>query len=256
MQNNKKIILESLCEEKYRRIICYPMANIEEFKSRLKEIAKLDIEAIEFAGRKHVYNTPVLGKGCVGIVVKAYRKDEKVALKIRRTDANRSTMNHEAIMLKTANQITVGPRLLGVTKNFLLMEYVEGVLLPEWIITMTGKNVRKRLRQVLHLVMEEAWRLDKVRLDHGELSHAPKHIIIKPENVPCLVDFGASSVSRRVSNVTSLCQYLFIGSQLAKWTQKRLGDINVDSLIESLRTYKRCKDRRNFEAIILKCGVL
>jgi len=256
LENNKRIIIESLLEETHRHIICYPGTSIEECESRLKEIAKLDIDTIEFSGRKHINNTPVLGKGHVGIVVKAYKGEEKAALKIRRTDANRLTMNHEAMMLKMANQINVGPRLLGVTKNFLLMEYIEGVLLPEWITTMKRKNVKKRIQQVLRLVMEDAWRLDKGRLDHGELSHAPKHIIVKPENVPCIVDFGTSSLSRRVSNVTSLCQYLFIGSQLAKWIQKYLGGIDVDGLIESLRTYKRCKDRRKFEAIILKCGVL
>ncbi len=87
-------------------------------------------------------------------------------------------MQHEAQMLDRANKISVGPRMLGITKNFLLMEYVEGILFPEWIKTLTGKDTRKKLCHVLHLVLEQAWRLDKTGLDHGELSHAPKHIIV------------------------------------------------------------------------------
>ena len=255
MQNNRKITLKLLNEEKYGRVVCYPTCNIEEFKHRLKELERLNVDAIEFTGQKSVHNIPVLGKGCVGIVVKAYRRDEKVALKIRRTDANRSTTQSEAQMLKKANKINVGPRLLGITNNFLLMEYAEGILLPEWIETLTGKDAGKRLRRVLRLVLEQAWRLDKAGLDHGELSHAPKHIIVKPDGVPCLVDFETASAFRQVSNVTSLCQYLFIGSPIAKLVREKLGTINEANLMDALRTYKKNRNRRNFEDVLAKCGV-
>lgn len=256
MQNNKKITLESLSEEKYRSVICYPTYKKEELEHRLNELKKLNIKTIGFTGQKHVHNTPVLGKGCVGIVVTAYRKDEKVALKIRRTDANRSTMQHEAQMLKKANEISVGPCLLGMTRNFLLMEYVEGLLVPEWVRTLAGKGARRRLRDVLRLVLEQAWRLDKAGLDHGELSRAPKHIIVKLDDGPCLVDFETASIARHVSNVTSLCQYLFIGSPIAKLIQRQLGNIDKDNLVNVLRMYKESKDRKDFEEVLTGCGVL
>lgn len=80
-----------------------------------------------------MFEMSVLGKGCVGIVVLAYTKDRKAALKIRRMDADRSRMQHEAEMLDRANLVHVGPRLLGVSKNFLLMQFVDGHLLPKWL---------------------------------------------------------------------------------------------------------------------------
>jgi putative serine/threonine protein kinase len=256
LHNNKKITLESLNEEKYRSVICYPTYKKEELEHRLKELKQLNIKIIEFTGQKTVHNIPVLGKGCVGIVVAACRKNEKVALKIRRTDANRTTMQHEAQMLKKANKINVAPRFIRITKNFLLMEYIEGLLFPEWIRTLTGKGSRRRLRCVLNLVLEQAWRLDQVGLDHGELSNAPKHIIVKSGDVPCLVDFETASISRRASNVTSLCQYLFIGSSIAKLVQRQIGDIDEDNLVNALRIYKESKDRKDFEAVLSKCGFL
>jgi len=256
LRETKKITLGLLNEEEYRRVICYPTCKAEELIQRLIELKKLRIKAVQFAGKKYVRNIPVLGKGCTGIVVIAYRKNKKVALKIRRTDADRLTMQHEAQMLRKANKTNVGPRLLGTTKNFLLMEYIEGTLLPEWIKTLDGKNTRKRLRHILRLVLEQAWRLDKAGLDHGELSHAPKHIIIKQNDSPCLVDFETASISRRVSNVTSLCQYLFIGSLTAKLIQRKLDRINKDELVNALRTYKKNRNRRNFEGILRACRVL
>ncbi len=255
MRQNEKIALESLKKEEYRRIICYPTCEDEDFKHRLKEMKELGVGAIEFTGQKQVYSTPVLGKGCVGIVVTAYRKGEKVALKIRRTDADRTAMKHEAQMLKRANKINVGPRFLGVTKDFLLMEYVEGALLPEWIKTLKAKEMRKKLRYVLRLLLEQAWRLDEAGLDHGELSHAPKHIIIKPNYAPSIVDFETASTSRHVANVTSLSQYLYIGSPIAKTIQRHLGDVNRDNLLKALRAYKKDRNRKNFEAILAEGGL-
>jgi len=254
--DSQKTTLELLSKEKYKRVICYPTCETEELKNRVKELKKLKIVAIQFTGKKLVHNIPVLGKGCVGVVVTAYRKNKKVALKIRRTDADRLTMQHEAQMLRKANKIDVGPRLLGTTKNFLLMEHVEGLLLPEWIKALSEKNTRKRLRHILRLVLEQAWRLDKAGLDHGELSHAPKHIIIKPNDVPCLIDFETASVSRHVSNVTSLCQYLFIGSSTAKLIQKEMGEISKSDFVDTLRVYKKSRSKRNFEEILRKCRVV
>lgn len=256
MKDDKKIALKSLSEEKYGLAICYPTCKTEEFKQRLRELRKLNIRAVEFTGQKRVSHTPVLGKGCVGIVVKAYKRNRKVALKIRRTDADRVSMRHEAQMLKKANSINIGPRLLGVTENFLLMEYVEGILLPDWIETLKEKDATQRLRRVLCSVLKQAWRLDKAGLDHGELSHAPKHIIVRQDDSPCLVDFETASTSRHVSNVTSLCQYLFIGSLLSEAIHRKLGRINRHDLINALRTYKKTRSRENFRKILRNCKVL
>ncbi len=256
MKGKKKVILDLLEEEKYRRVICYPSCKPEEFKQRFKELKKLQIRSIEFAGSKAIYGVPVLGKGCVGIVVAAYREREKMALKIRRSDADRVTMQHEAQMLQEANRINVGPRFFEVTQNFLLMEYVEGDLLPEWARALGGKDARERLCCVVHLVLEQAWRLDQAGLDHGELSNASKHVIVRSDVTPCIVDFETASVSRRVSNVTSLCQYLFIGGSVADLVCRELGNIDRKELVAALRAYKLKADRESFDEVLRFCCVL
>ncbi|UCE95392.1 MAG: serine/threonine protein kinase [Candidatus Bathyarchaeota archaeon] len=254
-RDNQKISLELLNQKKYMKILCYPIPKTEEFKRRLKELETLNVTEIEFTGTKQVCSIPVLGKGYVGIVVKAHRKNQKIALKIRRIDSNRQSMEHEAEMLRKANSVNVGPKLIGATKNFLLMEYIEGILLSDWLRILEGKSTRNRLRHVLRSILEQGWKLDKMGLDHGELSHAPKHIIIKPNDTPYLVDFETASISRHVSNVTSLCQYLFIGSPLAQLIQRKLDVIKRDNLVNALRSYKKNRIRRNFQAVLEKCGL-
>jgi len=193
---------------------------------------------------------PVLGKGCVGVVVVAYTNLGRAALKIRRVDADRKGMFHEGEMLQRANAIDVGPKLLEISENFLLMELVEGTHFPEWIKSVEGREIHLRIRMVLEDVLEQCYRLDESGLDHGELSKAPKHIIVDADDIPYLIDFETASINRRVSNVTSVCQYLFLGSQIADKVKDKLGKVDKKELINVLRNYKRERTRENFEKIV------
>lgn len=252
MKKALRISIEKLSKEPYASVICYPKPTETELSKRLKKLQKLGIRAIEFRGEKEAFNLPVLGKGCVGIVVIAYRNKEKVALKIRRLDASRSGMQHEAKMLRKANSINIGPKLLGVSSDFLLMQFINGFLLPDWLEKRPGKSLVKK---VLHEVLEQCWRLDKAGLDHGELSYAPKHVIINENSTPVIVDFETASVNRKPSNVTSICQFLFISSLVAKKMAKTLKIKDVNAIIEALRRYKNDKTQENFENILKVCSI-
>ncbi len=246
------VSLEGLHESKYGQVLCYPRCELEELGRRLKELKRLKVRAVEFTGEKRVFELPVLGKGCVGIVVVAYTILGRAALKIRRIDADRKGMFHEGEMLKRANAVKVGPRLLDVSENFLLMEFVEGINFPQWLESLRENDVQSRVRGVLHDVLEQCYRLDEAGLDHGELSNAPKHIIVKADEQPILVDFETASNNRKVANVTSVCQYLFFRSQVAEKVKEKLAEIDEKELIEALRTYKRKRIRKNFEKILEK----
>jgi putative serine/threonine protein kinase len=210
---------------------------------------------VEFAGDKMAFNVPVLGRGKVGIVLTAHTKTMRVALKIRRVDADRKEMMHEAKMLKKANETQVGPQLIDVRKDFLLMEFLEGITLPHWVTSLKGRGSRKRIRMVLLDALEQCKRLDEIGLDHGELSRAPKHIIVDSQDRTHIIDFEAASTERRPSNVTSLCQYLFIGSQLARMLNRRLGQIDNKALISALRRYKFARAQQNFATILKVCNL-
>jgi putative serine/threonine protein kinase len=242
-------------EEKYGRVLCYPKYDLTKLKNRVEELSRLGVMALEFVGDKTVSNMPVLGKGCVGIVTVAHTKEGKVALKIRRMDADRSEMQYEAEMLKKANTVQVGPKLLGASENFLLMEFIKGPLLFQWISMLKGRGTKSRIQKVLRGILEQCWRLDKIGLDHGELSKAPKHIIIDKEDKPHLVDFETASINRKVSNVTSICQYLFVGSEVAKIVKGKFFDIDQRKLIITLRKYKENSSRKNFEEIFDVCNL-
>jgi len=248
------VTLDKIREGKYARIVCYPKYSFEEIERRLEEMRILGINAIESNGESTILGLPVLGKGYVGVVVLARTNSGKVALKIRRTDSDRAGMTHEAKMLQMANSVNVGPRLKGFSENFLLMEYVGGMLLPEWIKSVVGTGATTRVGKVLRDVTEQSWRLDKLGLDHGELSRASRHIIVNPEDKAYILDFETASINRRVSNVTCLCQYLFMRSEVAETVKKSLGEVKEADLIGALRIYKKDHSRKKFEEIVEVCN--
>jgi len=244
------VSLKGLYEKKQGKVLCYPRCEQKELEKRLNELEKIGVQALEFIGDKSVFDVPVLGKGCVGIVVVAHTNVGRNALKIRRIDSDRKGMFHEGEMLKKANSINVGPKLLEISENFLLMELIEGTHFPEWLKQLEGIEMKACIRSVLENVLEQCYRLDEVGLDHGELSKAPKHIIVNADEIPYLVDFETSSINRRVSNVTSICQYLFLGTQIKDRLKEKLGKVDEKELINSLRTYKQERSKENFEKIV------
>jgi len=253
MQPIQGVTLKQLLNEKYASVLCYPKYDAVETAKRIRQLNRLGVKAIDFLGEKRAFNLSVLGKGNVGIVVVAQTKTGLAALKIRRVDADRKEMEHEAEMLAEANRLGVGPLLMGKGVDFLLMEFINGSLLPQWLKNLRGRCAKNRIRNVLLDIMEQCFRLDQAGLDHGELSRAPKHIIVDAQDKPHIVDFETASTMRRTSNVTSICQYLFMKSQIAKIVQRRLGEIDHEALVAALRDYKHQPTRRNFSDILKAC---
>jgi putative serine/threonine protein kinase len=195
---------------RYSKILTYPSADSAELETRLRELAAIGVSAIRFVGSSMLDGLEILGKGCVGLVTEAILEGELVALKVRRLDADRPSMHEEARLLRLANSVNVGPRLITATKNFLVMELFDGVPLFRWA------NVPRRrdrpVREVLSSLLDACFRLDAIGLDHGELSHAPKNVLVGADGQACIVDFESASMVRRVANVTSLLQYFLFGS--------------------------------------------
>jgi putative serine/threonine protein kinase len=251
-----RVPLDRLFEEQFARIICYPRYDASEFADRIREMRNVGVKALSFTGNKKIGNIPVLGKGHVGIVVLAHLETGRAALKIRRTDADRESMRREARMLQIANSVNVGPRLMASTRNLLLMEFVGGLPFPEWVKSVCyGENAAFVIRKVVKSILERCRRLDEVGLDHGELSRAPKHIIVDREGNPWILDFETASTMRRVSNVTSICQFLLLRGETADLIREAVGFKDRDRFTLLLRRYKRNRTKGNFDEILKALGL-
>ncbi|OLD78529.1 hypothetical protein AUF62_02250 [archaeon 13_1_20CM_52_20] len=229
--------LSSLANPPFNRLVAYPSGDPDEVESRIHQLHQLEITALDFQGPLRTDRLSVLGKGVVGIVVIGVRGNRRVAVKIRRVDARRPSLIHEAELLMAANSLKVGPECLGGTADVLAMEFIEGLSLPLWLESLTGRGRRARVRSVVKPLLEECFRMDAYGLDHGELSRAHKNVIVSDYGARIL-DFESASLVRRPSNFTSLTQYFFLGGSIAKKIAKVLGPVDRDELLKCLRDYK------------------
>lgn len=228
-------------------ILCYPNPTDPEVRSRIEELSALGVEAIIFKGKTTISRLPVLGKGHVGIVVAALCGDRELALKVRRVDADRRSMRREAEMLERANRVSVGPRLFDYNDNFLLMDLVEGTNLTEWLMEVRDAD---RVRETLRGLMEKCRRLDEEGVDHGELSRAHRHVLVAPSGEARILDFETASASRRVSNVTSIANYLFFNKGNYNVIKEIMGEIDLKELRSKLRKYKTEPTDKRFREIL------
>lgn len=227
-------------------IISYPHFSESEYKDRIIEIESLGITSIILGGKTIVNRAHIAGKGCVGIVVKAKSRGEVCALKIRRTDANRETMDNEVHLHKMANSACVGPSLEEHTKNLIVMEFVAGQSIIDWVV---NNNVTESKMWTLAVaILEQCFSLDIAGLDHGELSRLTRHVIVSDR--PYIIDFESASTTRKTCNVTAAAQSLLLYGIVANKVKTIMCNTDKERLIQALRTYKHFHTRANFDAIL------
>lgn len=246
--DNEKIPVAKLMGTRCSRILTYPTADDSKARDRIRELSAAGVTSVRFTGSTLIDGIPVLGKGCVGIVTLAELDGVEVALKIRRDDADRPSMANEGRLLRLANSVDVGPTLIAATRNFLAMEFFRGIPLFRWAESQTASNPRA-VKEVLERLLSSCFKLDAIGLDHGELSHAPKNVLVNQRGEGCIVDFESASTVRRVANVTSLSQYFLFGRisrtiRASKIFPKKL------PILKTLTQYKQEPSVENFQSIL------
>lgn len=214
---------------------------------RVRELESLGIDSLMMTENGLL----LVGKGFRSMVLVGTLGDKLVAIKLLRSDSPVKSMEHEAKMLKIANSINVGPRILFYTRDFIIMEYIPGSEIRSWISSLSFETSEK-LRKVLRSCFEDCFRLDNIGLDHGELSDASKHVIISERLKPVIVDFSNASIARRVSNVTSFFSYITHG-KVAQIVRQVL-EIRTQN-IDIVKTYKQHISEENFNSLMLELGL-
>jgi len=248
--------IERLTMMPYLGILTYPRPNLKAARSRIKQLGRLGVERVTFEGRTKIGRLGLVGIGTVGLVVKASGSDGgEFALKIRRTDANRSTMLEEFRLTKLANGVQVGAPAYRCSRDFISMGYVRGIELEDYLKGNNGKGSAWRLRGVCHAVLNQCRRLDLIGLDHGQLSNLRKHAIIAGET-PYIIDFESASQNRAPKNVTTAAQYLFVGGRHSTRIRRTLSMKPPEEVLDALRRYKGEISDENYARLLATFGVV
>ena len=157
-------------------------------------------------------------------------------------------MKKEAELLNIINNHKIGPKLIASSKNFLVMEYLDGEKIGDWVDGLKKKGSSTQVKIIIKKVLEDCYSLDRIGLDHGELSNLTKHVIVGRKIT--IIDFESSSMDRKVSNVTSATQALCIGSGISKIIGYVYKIPKKQKMITVLRRYKLEGTRESFENLL------
>lgn len=215
-------------------LFAYPSGESERVSEVLRELELLGLAGIGVAESTGKLAPFLLGKGGRGMVFLGLVDEACVAVKVARTDAAVPTMEQEATHLRKANTVNVGPKLFNHSTHIIVMEYVEGETLAEFIATKS----RIEIAEIVEQVLDQAHLLDKIHLDHGQLSNSSDHVIISPRGKPCIIDYSHSSQQRKPRNVTAFTSYL-----IRTILRERRND---PTLLTLLKQYKEKQDETSY----------
>jgi putative serine/threonine protein kinase len=233
--------------ESLKLLLTYPLFDENTYYSRMKELLTLDINSVFSFGKVQLHRICILGKGSVGLVTLVKSRKKYFVLKIRRTDANRPNMYDEVVYQSAANSMGIGPFLVNFSENFILMEFVRGFNIVDWYGS--NKTANDRILKCAATILNQCFVLDCLKLDHGQLNRLDRHIKVSVEGKPTILDFESSSTGRRASNVTSVCQSIFLHGPIFS---RLKGSIEKDRelIMKCIRDYKRDMNYEKFEKIL------
>ncbi len=244
--------LDQLLDTAAGSFICWPVYEEESARDRLGQLRGLGVESVALGGRHGVLGYRILGKGHVGIVLRCTWRGLEAALKARRTDADRLSMMEEAEMLRAANAAGIGPRLYAYSRDFLVMELLEGPYFGDWARAYEGDpgDFRGAVRELLRQVR----RLDAAGLDHGELTRIRRHFIVTGGG-PRVIDFESASTGRRAQNVTSTVQSMFLSPGFSRVVERWFPGVDRETLLAALKDYKGRMSDEAFGAVLGALGL-
>ncbi len=255
-------------------LLCYPNYDYNIYKNRIKELENFNIDSIEFFGKTIIRGTNVLGKGYTSIVLKVKRKDQTFALKIRRTDSSRKNNKDEVFFQTKANSINIGPRLIDSSDNFLLMEYVDGVNIKNYFHNInnlkcnnpniTNDNVKSNddkyflnipstildVKKIIKEILFQCYSLDRIHLDHGELSYIDNHVLIERNDKIKIIDFESSSLERKPINVSSVVHSLLLFGPISQSVREIIRLPEKNEIIRLVKNYKEKPSCESFDDLI------
>ncbi len=196
----------------------------------LKKLQKINVLTISY-----------LDKGKRGIVYQGYFNQKHVAIKIAIERAELlNVLEKEAKWLRLLEKYRFAPRLVLQGKDFLLLEFIQGKKIYDYLEDASRENSLHVLKELLAI----AHKLDELGINKEEMHHPLKHVLIQSDLRVRLIDYERSSYVENVKNVTQLCQFLTSPIMLKILEQKNIV-LQKEEVIELAKQYKKENQKEN-----------
>lgn len=182
-------------------------------------------------------NKVFLAKGKRSDVYLADWKGKRVVVKDKRPDSKAiMRMENEAYWLKRLNKEGIGPKFFFSGKDFVVMGYVNGERILDWVL----KHSKKEIKPMLLEVLRQCRKLDDLHVSKEEMHHPLKHVIVGKGKV-VMIDFERCHNTENPQNVTQFCQFI---------VSRGLVPALKENLVDALKSYKEDYSGRSFRKVL------
>jgi len=160
--------------------------------------------------RKEKYllaNRSFYAKGRRGLIFRGIFNGSEAIEKVRNPAAEVDTIANEIHYLEILNKHGIGPQLLHHDPHIYIREFVDGLLIEEFV----QQSDSQQIREVLSEVFKQCRGMDELGINKKEMNHPHKHILITSHLRVVQIDFERCHESEKVKNVTQFLQYIVGG---------------------------------------------
>lgn len=181
--------------------------------------------------QKGIRKIDYFSKGKRGVIYNGVLDNKEVIVKAKNPVSEaQGNIRHEAEMLKKLNKYGIGPRFLFSGTDYLVYEFVEGVMFPQYI----QENSKQKIRKVLEEVFSQLQKLDELGINKEEMHRPRKHIIVGEKTV--MIDFERAKI-KKPQNITQFVKYL-TSQKIYPILQEKGFSFDKDKLIQMASEYR------------------
>ncbi len=155
-----------------------------------------------------------------------------------------TNLKNEAYWLSLLNKHNIGPKLFCFGKDFIVMEFIDGLRILDYLESANKKSILKVIKDVL----SQCNKLDELMVDKKELTNPYKHIIVR-HGKPIMIDFERCKSTQSPKNTTQFLQ--FLSSRRVHCILKGKGiTLEPNNLRSVAKLYKKSHDLHKILALL------
>jgi release factor glutamine methyltransferase len=185
-------------------------------------------------------------KGKRGVVYRADYLGKKVAVKTENPASKAvEQIKNEINILRELNRYGIGPEIYFSDRNWLVMDFIEGELIGDFLKRASKSEIVSVLKSILNTCSE----LDQLGINKQEMNHPRKHIIIDKKLHPVFIDFERARKTSRPKNVGQFVQYI-ISSNTSKILNEKRINMDKAKMIARVKDYLKEMNQASLDKII------
>ncbi len=166
------------------------------------------------------------------VFLATFKNKKAVAKKLKPGTEAIGAIRDEILWLKKLNQYKIGPKIYFSDESQIIMEYIEGERIIDYLMHANKTDSVKALLEIFR----QCRVLDKLKISKEEMQNPYKHILVGKKIA--MIDFEKCHYTERPQNVTQFCQFL-MSSRISKLISGKGIKADRANAIELLKVYKR-----------------